>query len=284
MGYRQREKTVTTLCTIAVIIILIIFIVPTFWMVQTSFRVGKEINSFPPVWWPQELTLSSYTKLFGGSHEESTIPFGDYFRNSMVATVVSCAVALTLGTMAGYAFARHEFKGKRNLFLAIILMRAIPGLALGMPLLVMFKWVRLVNNVWGLILVYTMVNVPFITWLMEGFFKDIPPDLAEAALIDGCSRLQALLKVDLPIAAPGVAASTIFAFLLSWNEFAIALILTRTPASRTLPVGLFDFVGEFFIDWGGMSAAGTIILIPVVILTFLVQRWIARGLTFGALK
>ncbi|MGQ9626685.1 MAG: carbohydrate ABC transporter permease [Anaerolineae bacterium] len=284
MGYRQREKTVTALCTIAVIIILIIFIVPTFWMVQTSFRVGKEINSFPPVWWPKELTLSSYTKLFGGSHEESTIPFGDYFRNSMVATVVSCAVALTLGTMAGYAFARHEFKGKRNLFLAIILMRAIPGLALGMPLLVMFKWVRLVNNVWGLILVYTMVNVPFITWLMEGFFKDIPPDLAEAALIDGCSRLQALLKVDLPIAAPGVAASTIFAFLLSWNEFAIALILTRTPASRTLPVGLFDFVGEFFIDWGGMSAAGTIILIPVVILTFLVQRWIARGLTFGALK
>ncbi len=275
---------VTALCTIAVIIILIIFIVPTFWMVQTSFRVGKEINSFPPVWWPQQLTLSSYTKLFGGSHEESTIAFGDYFRNSVVATVVSCAVALSLGTMAGYAFARHEFKGKRKLFLAIILMRAIPGLALGMPLLVMFKWVRLVNNVWGLILVYTMVNAPFITWLMEGFFKDIPPDLAEAALIDGCSRLQALLKVDLPLAAPGVAASTIFAFLLSWNEFAIALILTRTPASRTLPVGLFDFVGEFFIDWGGMSAAGTIILVPVVILTFLVQRWIARGLTFGALK
>ncbi len=284
MGYRQREQMVTALCTIAVIIILVIFIVPTFWMVQTSFRVGKEINSFPPVWWPQQLTLSSYTKLFGGSHEESTIAFGDYFRNSMVATVVSCAVALTLGTMAGYAFARHEFKGKRQLFLGIILMRAIPGLALGMPLLVMFKWVGLVNNIWGLILVYTMVNAPFITWLMEGFFKDIPHDLAEAALIDGCSRLQALLKVDLPLAAPGVAASTIFAFLLSWNEFAIALILTRTPASRTLPVGLFDFMGEFFIDWGGMSAAGTIILIPVVILTFLVQRWIARGLTFGALK
>ncbi len=284
MGYRQREQLVTTLCTIAVIIILVIFIVPTFWMVQTSFRVGREINSFPPAWWPQQLTLSSYTKLFGGSHEESTIAFGDYFRNSIVATVVSCAVALALGTMAGYAFARHEFKGKRQLFLGIILMRAIPGLALGMPLLVMFKWVGLVNNVWGLILVYTMVNAPFITWLMEGFFKDIPHDLAEAALIDGCSRLQALLKVDLPLAAPGVAASTIFAFLLSWNEFAIALILTRTPASRTLSVGLFDFMGEFFIDWGGMSAAGTIILIPVVILTFLVQRWIARGLTFGALK
>lgn len=284
MGYRQREQMVTALCTIAAIIILIIFIVPTFWMVQTSFRVGREINSFPPVWWPQQLTLSSYTKLFGGSHEESTIAFGDYFRNSIVATMVSCAVALTLGTMAGYAFARHEFKGKRQLFLGIILMRAIPGLALGMPLLVVFKWVRLVNNVWGLILVYTMVNAPFITWLMEGFFKDIPHDLAEAALIDGCSRVQALLKVDLPLAAPGLAASTIFAFLLSWNEFAIALILTRTPASRTLSVGLFDFMGEFFIDWGGMSAAGTIILIPVVILTFLVQRWIARGLTFGALK
>lgn len=284
MGYRQREQMVTALCTIAVIIILIIFVVPTFWMMQTSFRVGREINSFPPVWWPQQLTLSSYTKLFGGGHEESTIPFGDYFRNSIVATMVSCAVALTLGTMAGYAFARHEFKGKRQLFLGIILMRAIPGLALGMPLLVVFKWVRLVNNVWGLILVYTMVNAPFITWLMEGFFKDIPQDLAEAALIDGCSRVQALLKVDLPLAAPGLAASTIFAFLLSWNEFAIALILTRTPASRTLSVGLFDFMGEFFIDWGGMSAAGTIVLIPVVILTFLVQRWIARGLTFGALK
>jgi multiple sugar transport system permease protein len=236
------------------------------------------------VWFSRELTLGSYTKLFGGLHEESAIPFGDYFRNSFVVTILSCLFSLVLGVLSGYAFSRFDFKGKKHFFLGVILMRAIPGLALGLPLLILFRGLNLVNNVFGLILTYSMLNIPFIIWLMEGFFADVPHELAEAALIDGCSRWQALFRIDIPLVAPGISASAIFAFLLSWNEFAVALILTRTPASRTLPVGLFDFIGEFFIDWGGMSAAGTILLVPVVVLTFFVQRWITRGLTFGAIK
>jgi len=281
---KKREKLVTALCTVFAVLILFLFLLPTYWMVQTSFRIGRDINTYPPVWFPRELTLSSYTKLFGSLHEEASLPFREYFRNSLIAALLGCFFSLSLGTLAGYAFSRFEFRGKRNLFLGVILMRAVPGLALGLPLLVLFKRVQLVNTLSGLILTYTMLNTPFVIWLMEGFFADIPAELAEAALVDGCSRWRALWKIDLPLVAPGISASAIFSFLLSWNEFAIALILTRTPASRTLPVGLFDFVGEFFIDWGGMCAAGTIILIPVVVLTFFIQRWMVRGLTFGAIK
>jgi multiple sugar transport system permease protein len=281
---RRREQVITALCTVFAVVILVALLLPTYWMVQTSFRVGREINAFPPVWFPREVTLSSYVKLFGSPHEEASLPFREYFRNSFLVAVLSGFFSIVLGTLAGYAFSRFEFRGKRNLFLSVILMRAIPGLALGLPLLVLFKRVQLVNTLSGLILTYTMLNTTFVIWLMEGFFADIPAELSEAALIDGCSRWRALWRVDIPLAAPGISASAIFSFLLSWNEFAIALILTRTPASRTLPVGLFDFVGEFFIDWGGMCAAGTIILIPVVVLTFFIQRWMVRGLTFGAIK
>lgn len=283
-SYRKRERFITVLCTIFAILVLFVLLLPTYWMVQTSFRVGRDINTFPPVWFPKEATLSSYIKLFGSPHEEASLPFREYFRNSFLVALLSCFFSVMLGTLSGYAFSRFEFRGKRNFFLGVILMRAIPGLALGLPLLVLFKRVQLVNTLSGLILTYTMLNTPFVIWLMEGFFTDIPAELAEAALIDGCSRWQALWRVDVPLAAPGISASAIFSFLLSWNEFAIALILTRTPASRTLPVGLFDFVGEFFIDWGGMCAAGTIILVPVVVLTFFIQRWMVRGLTFGAIK
>lgn len=283
-SYRKRERFITVLCTIFAILVLFVLLLPTYWMVQTSFRVGRDINTFPPVWFPKEATLSSYIKLFGSPHEEASLPFREYFRNSFLVALLSCFFSVVLGTLSGYAFSRFEFRGKRNFFLGVILMRAIPGLALGLPLLVLFKRVQLVNTLSGLILTYTMLNTPFVIWLMEGFFTDIPAELAEAALIDGCSRWQALWRVDVPLAAPGISASAIFSFLLSWNEFAIALILTRTPASRTLPVGLFDFVGEFFIDWGGMCAAGTIILVPVVVLTFFIQRWMVRGLTFGAIK
>lgn len=274
----------TALCTIFAVIVLVLLLLPTYWMVQTSFQIGRNINTFPPVWFPREVTVSSYVKLFGSLHEEASLPFRDYFRNSFLAALLSCFFSVILGTLSSYAFARFDFPGKRNLFLGVILMRAIPGLALGLPLLVLFRRIQLVNTVSGLIFTYTMLNTPFVIWLMESFFADVPGELSEAALIDGCSRWQALWKVDIPLVTPGISASAIFSFLLSWNEFAIALILTRTPASRTLPVGLFDFVGEFFIDWGGMCAAGTIILIPAVALTFFIQRWMVRGLTFGAIK
>jgi multiple sugar transport system permease protein len=160
----------------------------------------------------------------------------------------------------------------------------VPGIALSLPLFILFANLGLSDSVLGLIIVYVAMNVPFTAWLMDGFFRAIPEELDDAAMIDGCSHWTAFLRVDLPLALPGVAASGIFAFLTSWNEFALASVITRTPASRTFPPALFEFTGQYVSDWRGMCAMSVMMLIPAVIFVALVQRQLMEGLTSGAMK
>jgi multiple sugar transport system permease protein len=166
----------------------------------------------------------------------------------------------------------------------MMLLRAVPGIALSLPLFVLFARLGLSDTVIGMIIVYTALNIPFTAWLMDGFFRAIPKELEEAARIDGCSHWGAFLHVELPLALPGVAASTIFAFLTAWNEFALASIITRTPASRTFPPGLFEFTGQFVSDWRGMCAMSIMMLIPSILFVALVQRQLMEGLIAGATK
>ncbi|MCD6156100.1 MAG: carbohydrate ABC transporter permease, partial [Candidatus Atribacteria bacterium] len=174
--------------------------------------------------------------------------------------------------------------GSNATFVGMMLARSIPGIAVSLPLFILFARTGLLDKRMGLALAYVAMNIPFTTWLMQGFFKDIPVDLDEAAQIDGCSRWQSFIKIDLPLALPGLAASGIFAFLSSWNEFQIASVLTRTPASKTFPVGLYDFTQQFTVDWRGMCAMSVVMLIPAVVFVILTQRQLVRGLTFGAFK
>jgi len=191
---------------------------------------------------------------------------------------------LVIGTLAAFIFSSFKFKGKDSIFLSFMLARAVPGIALSLPLLILFTRVGFSDKIYGLIIAYTAMNIPFTAWLMTGFFGEIPKELNDAAFIDGCSRWGAFLKVNLPLILPGLGASGIFAFLTSWNEFAIASVITRTTASKTFPVGLFDFTGEFVSDWRGMCAMSAIMLIPAIIFVILVQRNLVKGLTLGAVK
>jgi multiple sugar transport system permease protein len=271
-------------------VVLTLFFIPVLWLVLTSIRPNIEINTRPPVWISRNVNLDSYLALLGfGINPErfafgENVPFGAYFRNSMVTALASTVLALIIGTLAAFAFASFRFRGKNSIFLSLMIARAIPGIALSLPLLVLFTKMGLSDEIYGLIIAYTAMNVPFTAWLMAGFIGEIPEELSEAALIDGCSRWTAFLRVILPLVGPGLAASGIFAFLTSWNEFAIASVLTRTTASKTFPVGLYDFTAEFVSDWRGMCAMSVIMLIPAIIFVITVQRQLVRGLTLGAVK
>lgn len=287
----RTRKHAQRLADVFVWAVLIVMILPALWLVFTSVRNPVEVNAKPPVWIPRELTLDGFKPLFGQATEMTgAIPFDRYFINSVVVSVVSTILAVALGTMAGYVFSRFRFRGKQVLFLGVMLSRAIPGIALGLPLFILFARlsqgnpIKLIDSPLGLIIVYVAVNVPFTIWLMDGFFREIPAELSEAAQIDGCSEWQTFTRINLPLALPGLAASAIFAFLAAWNEFQLASVLTRTVNSKTAPVGLFDFTGQFTIDWRGMAAMATVMMIPAVVFVLIVQRNLVRGLTFGAVK
>ena len=192
--------------------------------------------------------------------------------------------AIAIGMSGGYAFARFRFPGKSAWFLSLMLSRTVPGIALSLPLFIVYAHLGIIDTHLALIVAYVALNVPFTIWLIDGFFRQVPRDLAEAAQIDGCTRWQAFWQVEFPLAGPGIASSAIFAFLTSWNEFALASQLTRSVSSKTLPVGLLDYTAEFTIDWRGMCALAVVMVAPALALTFVIQKRLVSGLTFGAVK
>lgn len=259
--------------------------VPGLWVVLTAFRPNIEILARPPVWLPQNPTFDNFRGIFGLlPNQQQGLPVARYFFNSLVISLTSTFVAIVIGMMGGYAFARYRFKAKGALFVSFMLSRTVPGIALSLPLFIVWSRLGILDTSFGLILVYLAINIPFTIWLTDGFFRQIPVDLAEAAQIDGCTRWQAFWKVEFPLARSGLASAAIFAFLTSWNEYALASQLTRTTASKTMPVGLMDFTAQFTVDWAGMSAMAVLIIIPALLLTFLVQKHLIAGLTFGGVK
>lgn len=267
-----------------VFVAMALLCIPGVWVILTAFRPNIEVLARPTVWIPEVWTLDNFARLFGFSSAQQGLPVAAYFTNSLVISLTSTAVAILVGMAGGYAFARYSFPGKGALFLAFMLSRTVPGVALSLPLFILWSRLGIIDTSFGLILVYMAINIPFTIWLTDGFFRQIPPDLSEAAQIDGCTRWQAFWRVEFPLARAGLASAAIFAFLTSWNEYALASQLTRTTASKTMPVGLMDFTAQFTVDWTGMSAMAVLIIIPALILTFLVQKHLIAGLTFGGVK
>ncbi len=289
-SYRRTVRTSRLAQNIILWAIVLFWFLPVFWIILTSVRIRNEIDAMPPVWIPSGFSFDSYKIIFGMPTPEGafglggSIPVINYARNSLVIAFYSATFAIAIGTMAGFAFSRFAFRGKNNLFLGFMLVRAIPGIALSLPLFVLFARLGLSDTIAGMVITYIALNVPFTTWLMDGFFRSIPEELEDAACIDGCSQWSAFVCVVLPLTLPGIAATTIFAFLTCWNEFALASVITRTPASRTFPPALFEFTGQFVSDWRGMTAMSVLMLIPAVIFVALVQRQLMEGLTSGAIK
>lgn len=268
---------------LGVFIVMAIVCLPGLWVVLNAFRSNVAILSNQSPFVASNYTFDNFRSMFGFG-QMASLPIRQYFLNSVIISCVSTAAALGVGVLGGYAFARFEFRRKNFLFVLLMLTRAIPGIALSLPIFMLWAWTGLLDTRIGVIIVYLAMNVPFTVWLIDGFFREVPVELSQAAQIDGCSRWQAFWKVELPLARSGIASAGIFAFLTSWNEFAIATQLCRSPDTKTLPVGLMDFTAQFSVDWAGMCAMAVVIIVPAVVLTFIVQKHLIAGLTLGGVK
>jgi multiple sugar transport system permease protein len=262
------------------VLALVATLAPVYWMVTISLK--SEIDQFadPPKWFWFTPTLEHYYDAF------VTRSFGQYLITSAIVAVVSTFCALVIGTLAAYALTRFRlpYNLDRKLSLWILSTRMFPAIVTAVPLFLMMRDLRLLNTKASLIIVYTAFNLPFVVWMMRGFFAEVPRDLEEAALVDGDSRLGALVRVVLPLVSPGLAATAVFCLIVSWNEFLFALVLTQTDASMTLPVGIAGRVTQFEIKWGVMSAAAVVAMMPILIFALAMQRYLIRGLSLGAVK
>ena len=262
-----------------VIVAIVIAVVPLLWMVSTSLKTNREITQDGTLL-PHSFTFQNYATLFNGRS------FGSYLTNSVVVTAVSVGIALVLGTQAAYALARFRLWGgmERYLGLGLLVTRIIPPIVIIIPVFLVFQTLGLLNSRIGLIAVYAAFNVSVVVWMMESFFREIPVDLEEAAMVDGDTRFTAFRRIVLPLAAPGLVATGIFAVITTYNEFLFALVLTSTPSAETMPVGAATLIGRINVDWGAMAAAGVIGALPIVVFSILVQKHLVRGLTVGAVK
>lgn len=268
---------------VAVFAVMCVICLPGLWVVLNAFRPNVAILSNESPFVANSYTLDNFRSMFGFGAMAS-LPIAKYFVNSLIISSVSTAAALVIGVLGGYAFARFEFRRKNVLFVLLMLTRAIPGIALSLPIFMLWAWTGLLDTRLGVIVVYLAMNVPFTVWLIDGFFREVPIELSQAALIDGCTRWQAFWRVELPLARSGIASAGIFSFLTSWNEFALATQLCRSPETKTLPVGLMDYTAQFSVDWAGMCAMAVVIIVPAIVLTFIVQKHLIAGLTLGGVK
>ena len=253
---------------------------PIYWLITISLK--REIDQFasPPLWFAFTPTLEHYREAF------FLRPFGAYMLHSTVVAVVATLLALGMGVPAAYALARFRWPGKfgEKIGFWILSQRMLPPIVTCLPLLLMMRQLRLLDSLAGLAVVYTAFNLPFVVWMMRGFFEEIPVEIEEAAMLDGDSRLGALVRVVLPIAGPGLAATAVFCLIVAWNEFLFALMLSQTGHGTTLPVGIASSVTQYEIKWGAMSAAGVVAMAPVFVFAAAAQKYLVRGLSLGAVK
>jgi ABC-type glycerol-3-phosphate transport system permease component len=251
---------------------------PFLWMALSSFKPLDELYTVPPNWLPQAATLRNYQRVLA----ESNVP--RYFLNSAIVSVGATGLALVLAVFAAYGFARFRFAGRRGWQAFVLAGQLIPTAAIVVPLFITLRALGLVNTYLGLMLVYTILTLPLSVWMLTSYFRAIPVELEEAAIIDGASRLGVLFRITLPLSTPGIVAILIYAFVTTWNEFIFALVFAQDARVKTLPIGLAEFTAEFNTDWGAVMAASMIMTLPVVGLFLLLQRLFIGGLTAGAVK
>ena len=262
------------------VLALLVALAPVYWMVTISLKTEIDQFARPPKWFLFTPTLQHYYDAFVARS------FGEYLLTSAIVAVTSTACALVIGTLAAYALTRFRlpYNLDRKLSLWILSTRMFPAIVTAVPLFLMMRDLRLVNTKAALIIVYTGFNLPFVVWMMRGFFAEVPRDLEEAALVDGDSRLGALVRVVLPLVTPGLAATAVFCLIVCWNEFLFALVLTQTDAAMTLPVGIAGRVTQYEIKWGVMSAAGAVAMVPILVFALAMQKYLVRGLSLGAVR
>ncbi|WP_308635576.1 carbohydrate ABC transporter permease [Paenibacillus silvisoli] len=257
---------------------LIIMIFPLYWIVITSLKPQKDIFSFPLKYWPDTITMDNFVNIFKISK------FHIYIGNSFLIAITAALVVLVIAILSAYVLARFSFRGHRQIMLAFFATQMLPGFIALAPLYLMMSNMHLLNSRMSLILMYTVGLIPFSTIMLRGFFQRIPGSLEEAAMIDGCSRWSALVRIIIPVMLPGIASTFIFAFVQNWNELFLAVMFIDNDALKTLPVAMNSFIMKFDVDWGAMSAGAVLSIIPTILIFAFAQRFIVEGLTQGAEK
>lgn len=274
----QRERMSLLMRVLVLIPILVFVVFPFYWVVTVSFKTTPQISQRVSIFWPDPWTIEQYTSLIQNT------PFLTWFRNTVVVALSSTAISVTLAALAAYALARLKFLGAGLLTTLLLITYLLPGSMLFIPLYQTLTDLGLINTYGALIATYPTFLLPFATWVMMGYFRSIPVDLEEAAMIDGASRLRAFWQITLPLAAPGLLSVTLFAFTNAWNEFLFAFVFITSESLRTLPVGLQSLVVGDILPWGQLMAASILMAVPVVVLYIYAQRYLVEGLTVGGVK
>jgi multiple sugar transport system permease protein len=261
----------------ALILMAVYVMAPFLWMLISSFEPRVLLFSRPPTWIPTSLYTENYRVAFA----DPTLRLA--LRNSLIVSSFTTIIALVLGSLAAYAFTRLRMRGRNLFFVLILATQMLPGIAILIPLYITLRNLGLLFTYQGLILGNLSFTLPYVIWLLRAYFATVPPEIEEAACVDGCSRLGAIFRVVLPISAPGFVSTGIFAFIGAWNEFLLASVMTNN-LTKTFPVRMAEFIGESGIKYENMFAAAVLGTIPVLLLAMLFQRYIVRGLTEGAIK
>jgi len=263
---------------LALILIIVWSLFPVYWMLNNSFKNRVEQFSAVPTFFPHEITFENYKELF------DNLGFGNVVANSFTVSLTSTVIAIVIGSLAAYSLSRFRFKGKRMLMIWILLTRIFPPVTFVIPLYNIMRNAGLLNTRTALVLAYIVFNLPFAIWMLINFFNEIPVEVEESSMVDGATLFQTFSRIVLPLVLPGLAATAIFTFIMSWNEFMYAMIFIQSPNLATVPVALSGLITEYLVLWGPMSAGGILSVIPILAFVVLMQDYLIKGLTLGAVK
>jgi len=270
--------TRATLTYLILAIMIVFSLFPALWMFLTSIKTSQENFTIPPRIIVDNPTIANYTRVL----MESQIPRA--FLNSVIVTVSATALTLVVAILAGYGFARYQFKGSRFMSSGLLYGQMMPGVVIIIPLYMVFSKMHLIDTFLALVIANLAITIPMSVMMLRSFFQTIPRELEEAAKIDGCSSLGALIRIILPVSLPGITAVSVYAFLNIWEEFLFALNLTNSDSVRTLPISINNFSGEFVIDWGAMMGASMVVSVPVLLIFILCNKFFVKGMSDGAVK
>ncbi|MDJ0969358.1 MAG: carbohydrate ABC transporter permease [Kiloniellales bacterium] len=275
IGFSRKKVVRLAVRYAAAVALTALFLFPIYWLFMISFKTPEEIFASPPVWYPASIQFDNFAVLFRDGDAVTVW-------NSLFVAGVSTVLAMFLGTLCAYSLARFRTGGD-NLAVWIISQRMIPPIAIVFPLFLLYVWLGWVDTYHGLILLYTAFNLPYVIWMMRGYIEDIPRELEESALVDGCTRWQVLVRVIFPMARTGLFATAVFTFVFAWNDFIFALVMTRSEVT-TYPVQVTHYFGAQSNFWAKIAAMSVLGAAPVFVAVAFLQRYLVRGITMGAVK
>lgn len=264
--------------TILVIACVLLNLFPFYWMVSSSLKESASLFAYPPTFLPLPFDVGAYVQVF---RQTALL---EWLLNSVRVAVPTTVLALVFSVTGAYALSRFKFRGRGLTAMLILVTQMLPGTLLVIPLYLLFKQFGLLDTHVGLIIAYATFALPFSIWMLKGYFDTIPLEIEEAAIVDGCTRLQVLARIVLPLSLPGLTVTAMFAFILAWNDLILAVTLTTDPSLRLDAVGLASFIGEYGTPWGLIMSASTVSSLPILILFLFAQRYLLAGLTAGAVK